>query len=259
MIAGWEQWRTWLNAGLSFFYPELCQLCREERAGPGEGFVCGSCASHIRWIERPWCERCGMPMAGAITTRFECGDCQQADLSYGWARASAAVRAGRSSKGDEKHPDPLLEAIHRYKYQQAFWVEPFLARVLVERAREPLASTRWDWIVPVPLHPVKQRERQFNQAERLSRHLGHAIGVPVHSRLLKRVRFTRTQTQLTRKERLANVSGAFEVCSAQGVSGARILVFDDVFTTGATTNACARELMLAGAQEVCVWTVARGI
>ena len=118
---------------------------------------------------------------------------------------------------------------------------------------------KWDYIVPVPLHHLKQREREFNQAERLARRLGRALKIPVQTNLLKRHVPTRTQTLLSRPERAANVRHAFALGKLRRLGGARIVLVDDVLTTGATTSACARVLRTAGAADVCVWTVARGL
>jgi ComF family protein len=109
------------------------------------------------------------------------------------------------------------------------------------------------------LHPTKEREREFNQARRLAHRLSHATGIPVNDQLLLRTEATRTQTLLTRAERAANVRKAFATRPGTKLDGQRIVVVDDVLTTGATTSACARALKAAGAGEVCVWTVARGI
>jgi len=155
--------------------------------------------------------------------------------------------------------DIVLEVIHRYKYHGAVWFEPFLAELLVRQAQGELNALDWDWIVPVPLHPKKYREREFNQAERLARPLSAATGIALNLRLLRRDLPTKTQTRLTREERQANVRQAFSPTRRGDVDGRRIVLVDDVFTTGATTNACARALKMAGASRVCVWTVARGI
>jgi ComF family protein len=155
--------------------------------------------------------------------------------------------------------DPVLEVIHRYKYQRALWFEPFLAELLIRAAVPVLDQQKPSMIVPVPLHPTKQREREFNQADRLARRLGLAMRIPVNKRLLRRVVPTRTQTQLSRQERLANVHNAFAMRGGRRLNGERIVLVDDVLTTGATTSACARVLRAAGAGEVCVWTVARGV
>jgi ComF family protein len=239
--------RGWVNAGLGLVYPEVCQLCGEARATPTESFICSGCRAGVRWVEPPFCERCGRPFEGDITTRFECANCREMEWHFGSARSAVAAR------------DPVLEVIHRYKYNRALWFEPFLAELLIRAAGPVLEGQKPDMIVPVPLYPTKEREREFNQAERLADRLGAATQIPVNKRLLRRVRPTRTQTRLSRQERLANVRNAFALRDGQRLNGERIVLLDDVFTTGATTSACARVLAGAGAGEVCVWTVARGV
>ena len=238
--------KAWLNAGLGLLYPEVCQLCGEARATPAEGYVCGGCRAKARFIQEPFCQRCGRPYEGDITTQFECANCQEMGWHFKSARSAVIAR------------DPVLEVIHRYKYQRALWFEPFLAELLIRAAVPVLGQQKPSMIVPVPLHPTKQREREFNQAERLAQRLGAAMRIPVNKRLLRRVVRTRTQTQLSRQERLANVRNAFAMRGGQRLNGERIVLLDDVFTTGATTSACAGVLTAAGAGEVCVWTVARG-
>jgi competence protein ComFC len=242
-----ESLRGWLNAGLSLVYPEVCQLCGVARATPAEGFVCGSCRGKVRFVERPFCERCGRPYEGEITGTFECPNCRDRELHFGHAR-SAVVAC-----------ETMLEVIHRYKYSRALWFEPFLAELLIGVAKAELAKEKWDLIVPVPLYPAKQREREFNQAERLAKRLSTATQIPVNRRLLRRIRPTCTQTVLSRLEREENVRNAFAMRGDQRLNGERVVLVDDVLTTGATTSACAKVLRAAGAGEVCVWTVARGI
>jgi ComF family protein len=151
------------------------------------------------------------------------------------------------------------EVIHRYKYQCALWFEPFLADLLIRQARSILNLRDWDLIVPVPLHSLKQREREFNQSERLARRVANATGIPFNARLLRREDVTRTQTQLTREQRAANVRRAFRMAPGRALSGERVVLVDDVLTTGATASACADVLRRNGADRVCVWTVARGL
>ena len=237
---------NWLRAGLSFFYPEICQLCKENRATPSEGFVCQVCRGKVKTIKPPFCERCGLPYEGAITTTFECGNCCELDLKFSYARSSVLAK------------DVVLEAIHHYKYNRALWLEPFLIDLFVAGAGPDLAGIKWDLIVPVPLHATKLREREFNQAERLGKGLSRATGIVMANDLLRRIIPTRTQTLLTRKERQDNVRKAFAFGSAERLAGERVVLVDDGLTPGATTSACAKVLLGAGATEVCVWTVARG-
>jgi competence protein ComFC len=236
-----------LELGLAFFYPETCQLCRAERATAGEGYVCRHCCAQVHFIEPPFCERCGLPYPGAITAPFECSNCREMELQFTSARSAVIAH------------NAVREVIHRYKYQRALWFEPFLTRLFLEPASPALCGQGWDLILPVPLYPVKQREREFNQAERLAAALSAATGIALNSGLLRRTRPTATQTLLTRQQRSANMRGAFSVRPRVRLHGERVVLVDDVFTTGATTSACAQALRAAGAGDVCVWTVARGL
>ncbi len=236
-----------LTGGLNLLYPPVCQLCRAQRAEAREGFVCEQCRSRVRFIRAPFCQRCGLPFDGDLTTTFICTNCN--DLKLYFTSAHAAVVA----------KTVVLEAIHHFKYSHALWFENFLAGLLIQVAAPILASGTWHHLVPVPLHPVKLREREFNQAALLAAQLSRATKIPMSENILRRVHPTATQTLLTRTARAANMKNAFAVRQGTRLDGQRIVLVDDVFTTGATTNACARALQAAGAAEVCVWTVARGL
>lgn len=239
--------KHWANAALGFFYPEVCQVCERQRATAGEGFVCSQCWQEVRFIKPPFCERCGLPFEGEINTKFECTNCREMELHFAFARSAVAARGA------------VLDVIHRYKYSRALWFEPFLADLLARQAAPELQKDPWDLLVPVPLYATKRREREFNQAERLGRRLSRAVGIPINARLIERVLPTQTQTLLTRQQRAANVRNAFAMRKGKRLNGERVVLVDDVFTTGATTSACARVLRAAGADQVCVWTVARGL
>ena len=238
---------NWLDVGLGFLYPNVCQLCGDQPAAARDGFVCQQCWTQVRFIRPPFCERCGLPYPGDLTTPFECANCREMELHFTSARSAVVARG------------IVRDAIHRYKYQRALWFEPFLADLLIREAKPVLRGQPWDFIVPVPLYSVKQREREFNQAGRLARHLSAATAIPLRSKLLRRVVPTATQTLLTREQRAVNMRGAFLADDRVHLDGERIVLVDDVFTTGATTSACAKALHAAGAGEVCVWTVARGL
>jgi ComF family protein len=236
-----------LDAALNLIFPPVCQLCGVERATAAEGYVGGECWAGVRFITGPFCQRCGVPYEGDIHRPFQCSNC--ADLDFGFRYARSAVIANA----------PMLQVIHRYKYNRALWFEPFLADLLARQAVPALQGQGWDLVVPVPLHPVKKREREFNQAERLARRLGRALKLPVNKRLVRRVKFTETQTKLTRAQRASNVRAAFAARPGKELNGENVILVDDVLTTGATTSACAQILRKAGAGDVCVWTVARGV
>jgi competence protein ComFC len=239
--------RSFLDGGLGLFYPNVCQICGEERATPAEGYVGPKCWNQVRFITPPFCSRCGLPAEGEITNAFVCSNCEALQLNF--RNAQAAVLANSF----------MLQVIHRYKYGRALYFEPFLADLLQRQAKPVLQMEKWDFIVPVPLHPVKEREREFNQAERLALHLSRATNIPINKHLVERIEATSTQTALTRKERIANMKGAFAPKKGVKLSGQRIVLLDDVMTTGSTTSACAEALHKAGAGDICVWAVARGV
>lgn len=247
MNAAVSKIKPWLDAAMGFVYPEVCQICGQERATVAEGFVGPRCWQRVRFIVPPFCDRCGLPQAGEITTKFECQNCREIKLHFRAARSAVIAT------------EFMLDVIHRYKYSRALWFEPFLADLLIRAAGPVLARDGCDMIVPVPLHPAKLREREFNQAERLGACLSRAAKIPLNTNLLKRVKPTQTQTQLSREERAANVQRAFAMRPGAKLKGGRVVLVDDVFTTGATTGACARILLDAGADDVYVWTVARGV
>jgi competence protein ComFC len=239
--------QTALNTTLGFFYPEVCALCKTEPATADEGFVGAECCRQVRFIRPPFCGRCGLPFDGDLTAPFECSNCRELKLYFSSARSAAVART------------VVLEAIHHFKYSRALWFENFLAGLLIAETAPVLRGQKGSFIVPVPLHPLKKREREFNQAAVLAARLGRATAIPVNEKILARVKPTETQTHLRREERSANMRGAFAVRDGVKLNGERIILVDDVFTTGATTNECARALRAAGAGDVCVWTVARGL
>lgn len=247
-IVGFAWSKRWLDAALSFLYPEVCQICGQEPASPDNGYVGTNCRYNITMVAPPFCERCGLAFDGEFTTAFECTNCREGEFAFSYARSAVAAKG------------VALEIIHRYKYRHALWLEPLLAELLGAVAAPVLLLEHWDMIVPVPLHPLKLAEREFNQAEVLAGQLGARVGVPAVNHCLKRVKETGTQTNLTRAQRAENVRGAFAFNprASELVVGKRIIVVDDVFTTGATTNACAKILRRNGAEAVCVWTLARG-
>lgn len=239
--------QEWFRGVLGLVYPETCQICKAERATAAGGFVGRNCWSQVRFIRPPFCEHCGLPYDGDLTTPFVCTNCHELTLHFSSARSAVVAKTA------------VLEAIHRFKYSRALWFESFLADLLLRAAVPVLKNQNWDWIMPVPLHPLKLREREFNQAERLARHLNRATQIPLRTQALRRVQATATQTLLNREQRAANMKGAFIVTQPEDLAEKRVVLIDDVFTTGATTNACARALKQAGAADVGVWTVARGL
>ena len=152
----------------------------------------------------------------------------------------------------------MREVMHGFKYSKHLYLRYPLAAWLGEALEDPrLREARLDCIVPVPLHPARERERGFNQAEILAQLLARRAGLPVRP-LLQRIRYTTTQTQFDRAQRIENLAGAFRLRRGVDVQGCRVLLVDDVLTTGSTLSECADVLKRAGALTVHAATAARG-
>lgn len=237
----------WLKRGIDLVYPRNCQVCSVPLEETEPGVICPRCLDAVKYIEPPFCERCSLPFDGVVTEPFACGYCQ--DLKFHFARAIAACRA----------EGIVRDSIHRFKYNREMYYERHLTDWLIKAARERIDWTRVDAIVPVPLHPRRKREREFNQAEHLAAALQREFAKPVDRKNLRRVKDTTTQTALGAEQRRHNLRDAFAVRDPLAFKGKRLLLVDDVFTTGATMDSCAKVLRKAGAEEVIAVTVARGV
>jgi len=235
-----------IGAVVDLLYPRNCQFCRQPLAEQERGVICSTCLEQVKWIKPPCCQRCALPFVGAVSDTFECGYCK--DLKLHFQRGVAACLA----------TGIVLESIHHFKYHRRMYFGWHLADWMITAGRERVDWARVDAVVPVPLHPRKKREREFNQAEYLAEAVGKTFQRPVWNRVLRRVRDTPTQTHLDALQRRENLRGAFALRKTAVVRGKRLLLVDDVFTTGATLDACATVLTRAGATEVTVLTVARG-
>lgn len=232
------------EALLSLFFPPHCASCGADTAAGVH--LCERCAGQARRIEPPRCERCSEPFSGALFASFTCANCADRRLHFECAVAPYLSRG------------VVREFIHRFKYDRERYLRQPLAAWLAEAlADERLARRAFDLVVPVPLHPTRQRERGFNQAAELAALLSRRCRVPVRH-ALQRTRYTTTQTRLDREQRMENLRGAFRLRRSADVRGRHLLLVDDVFTTGSTVDECARVLREAGAASVRVATVARG-
>lgn len=215
--------------------------------GEEAGSLCWDCQAEIKVVQLPFCERCGDPVAGAVTGLFECSWCRKTRPSFDWARS--AVRYDGVAK----------RCLRRFKYNAGTWLLDDMTDWLWALWRAcPSTAQAATVLTPVPLHPKRERERGFNQAALLGKRLASRIGIPFRKNLLWRKRATASQTHLTAAQRAHNVRGVFAVPWPSRVHGARVVLVDDVMTTGATVNECARTLKAAQADSVMVLTVARG-
>lgn len=151
----------------------------------------------------------------------------------------------------------MLEAVHLFKYRGNRGIGRFLGKLMAEHGYDDFDIGRYSRIMPVPLHPAKLRKRGFNQALVLARRIAERYSLPLDFSSLARKTDTSPQVGLEKKDRLLNVRGAFTVTNPEAVRGERILLIDDVYTTGSTVKECARVLRCRGAREVAVLTLAR--
>jgi ComF family protein len=243
-MAGIGQIATSLGrAAARLLFPPVCAGCRRQVDMPGA--LCGECWPKLRFLERPWCAVLGTPFA------YEMGEGALSPEAI--ANPPAFDRARAAFRFD----DVGRALIHGLKYGDRLEVAVALSGWMAAAGRDLLAEA--DALVPVPLHWTRLVARRFNQAAELTRHLSARTGLANEALLLKRVRRTRHQVGLTRAQRLENVTGAFRIAADRRgwVRGKRLVLVDDVLTTGATLEACCRVLRRAGAARIDVLTAAR--
>jgi len=227
-----------ITAFLDLLFPRLCYSCNSKLLYNSD-VLCRECSTHLQFLE----DIC--PVCGEIISSGKCEKCEITEFYFDLARSLY-------------HFDPLLQKlIHEFKYNEMTVIAKLLAKeaaVYLDRYK-PFDSI--DYLVPIPLHRVKKRMRGFNQAELLTRNLAPFIDCEHTPKMIVRNRFTTTQTKLNRSERRQNVDNAFKVNKKYNVKGKCILIMDDVFTTGATTNSISKMLKESGAEKVYVLTIAR--
>lgn len=238
-------------AALDLVFPALCPVCEATLGTGRRDPLCGHCWGAITRLGDPWCDVCGAasPLAAPFDERpprmapaHPCAACRTSPPHYDYARSAAVYEGG------------LRDAVHALKFSG----RRALANPLGDLAFEECGvsfSGPIDALIPVPLARDRERERGFNQAALLARRIGQHVGVPTRSSWLTRSRPTRPQSDLSAAERRANVRDAFR--ASDRVAGRHVVLVDDVLTTGATLDACARALRAAGARRIGVLTVAR--
>jgi ComF family protein len=227
---------------LDIALPTLCVACREPVAGVG---VCAGCWAKLSFIAQPYCPRLGIPFVYDPGPGLLSMEAIADPPAY--QRARAAVR----------HDDVARTLVHALKYQDRTDLAPAMGRWMARAGEELLDEA--DVLVPVPLHWRRGWSRRYNQSGALACVIEKQSGVPVARNVLRRIRPTQQQIGLSRSQRATNVQGAFKVLAekAHEIQGRRVVLIDDVLTSGATTDACARALLRARAAQVDVLVFAR--
>lgn len=225
-------------------FPPACHFC--DCPDVESGFeICTDCAASITRIEPPLCTQCGLPLAHNIADALLfCGTCLTDPPAYGTARFGVAY------EGD------LRQALKNFKYNSQLRLSSALGQLLSEAFFRHYDSAEFDVMVPVPIHRKKLLERGFNQTVILARKLSVKTGIPLDRNCFKKIVDTPAQARLSRKERQYNLKGSFQVSRLNVIKDKRILLVDDVATTGSTIREAARTLHKAGAAQVSVLVLA---
>jgi ComF family protein len=231
------------DAAFACLTPSRCRVCRSPLFGHEPAFLCAGCAAAMPWIGPGACATCGYPAGDYAAHGKECRRCRS-----GWMGLSGSVSVARYRSAAK-----VLVKTLKYSGEQDLAAP--LSGLMAERLRAAPFFGKPELVVSVSLHARRRRERGFDQAALLARGVAEQCGLEYGDGLLERIRWTPPQAGLARKARLANCRGAFTADSS--VSGRRVLVVDDVMTTGATIAECAMALRSAGARSVYGLTFAR--
>lgn len=216
-----------------YLYPPRCPVC-DARSAEG---ICGSCEKKLYRISEPYCMICGSPLEDA-----------RSEICTGCLRRRHAFVRGRALFS---YQGEICRSLYRMKYANRREYAAVYGVQMAWALGGWIFSIGIDRIVPIPLHPSRRRRRGYNQAALLARSMGRELGLPVEEHLLVRVQRTSPQKSLSEQERRANLAGAFAVC-VPPVAEERILLVDDIFTTGSTADAAAKCLLAAGCGSVYV-------
>lgn len=227
-----------INGLLDFVYPKLCVGCGEVV----DTFLCDSCKESIIVIEPPICKICGTP--SDYSTCYDCKDKQY----YFDCAASACLFEGTMQK-----------SIWKFKFNGITELAEELSKLMIESYALHIKYKHIDMAVPIPIHPRRMAERGFNQSDILGAKLCSSLNIPYSTNILKKIKHTKDQINLSLDDRIINLNGAFKVSPKANIKDKNILLIDDVFTTGSTANEAAKTLKEAGAAEVYAYTAGRTV
>lgn len=224
---------------LDLVYPSFCLICENVEQ---DSYLCAKCLEKIEIIGEQRCRKCGTPCESYL-----CPDCKVREYAFEYA-CSAGVFDG-----------VLREAIHLFKYRGQVVIAKPLADLMIRCFPDTKLSGRIDAVIPIPIHSSRLLERGFNQSEELARQFCNKTRIPLVTDVLYKSRKTPRQVGLPFDVRVVNVAGSFGIRHAVKIRGKRVMLIDDVITTGSTVSEAARTLREAGAAVVYAYTLARGI
>ena len=235
-----SQLRDIFETAIVFLYPAKCRACDDFLGVASVPYICANCWQDVQFLEPPWCDICGTPGVDGL-----CDACALSPPRYGKLRTIALYQT------------TLQQAIHLFKFEKKKAFARHLIQLMNTHIPSDCSIAGYDFVLPIPIHKKRLRERGFNQATLLADGIAKVEGVPVLTDVLVRKRHTVAQSSLDSAARQQNIVGAFEVQNPNIISGKRLLVIDDVFTTGATIGEAVSELWTADPAEIDVLTLAR--
>ncbi|MCD7746041.1 MAG: ComF family protein [Lachnospiraceae bacterium] len=233
------------DTAVRLLYPPRCPLCDQIRPARSAQYnlVCESCRPSLPWISEPACMKCGKPLAREESEY--CEDCMRTRHLFDQGRAAFAYSGA------------LRHSVYRMKFQNRRDYLDFYAEAMVRAGQRCLELWHPQVIVPVPMHWKKRATRGYNQSELLAVRISRLTGIPCDKKLLRCIRYTGNQKELNRRERLQNLKGSFAVRMPEP-SQERVLLIDDVYTTGSTMDEAARALRDAGVRQIYFLTICTG-
>lgn len=238
--------RSLLDGLTQLIYPKTCIVCKNRLGSHASNdFICAACLKGIKRNLPPFCCCCGRQLDKKSFSKNTCPACQKHQLHFdrAWSPCS--------------YTGVAKTLVHEFKYRNRQYLDTLLSTLMIDCIKDyDLPMHFVDSVVPIPLHPARLREREFNQAETLGNRIAKAFNKELVTGVLNRSRHTKTQTELKTRERFLNVRGSFSVTHNQLIQNKNLLLVDDVLTTGATCSEAARSLKEAGAGVVFVLTLA---
>lgn len=234
--------KNYKNAFLDMLYPKHCPLCGKVLSFGG-GCVCEGCLKEQKRVQPPYCMKCGKTLEDALEEY--CMDCTSISKSYKRAFPVFVYNGA------------IKNALYEFKYKNQRSYGEFFGACIVQQYGEQLKSLGLDGLIPVPIHKEKRKVRGYNQAEVLASFLGSQLNVPVYPNCLVRIINTSPQKELNDKIRMKNLKNAFKI-GENTIKLKKALLVDDIYTSGATMEACTKVLLEAGVEEVYCTSVAIG-
>ena len=230
------------ETAITFLFPAQCKVCEKNIGLESIPYLCNGCWDSLEIVTPPWCEICGIQNVDGV-----CDVCATNPPRYGKLRTVAFYNA------------ILQRIIHLYKFEKRRSLAKHLSYMMVNHLPNDCNLKEYDYILPIPIHKNRLRERGFNQSTLIAQGISNKIGIAICTDAIIRSRNTSPQSSLTRDARQTNVVGAFEIKNRNLIKGKRILILDDVFTTGATVNEAVNILWNEDPIEIDVLTLARTV